>query len=121
MEQNAVAILAEVGDRVAKSNDQVTEQIISVLVGRKVSERVTLLDEAIAKMLHQKKELAKFKPDQVTFDTAGNKQEVFSKAKFDEKKKAEDKAQSLLSALDKAISTMTNDDFAKLKEEMGKQ
>jgi hypothetical protein len=116
MSQNAIVVLAEVADRIKNGKDDVRARLVNVLVERELTSRVDLLDKALAKHGELTKAMKKIKPDVETFDATGAKLEQFSKAKFEEKKKAEDQVTKLEAALELAF----NGDFGKLKELVGK-
>lgn len=96
-------VLEAVKTKVSASPEVVQNRIIDLLVEREVSARVDMIDQALAKLVAFKKDLEKIKPDTSTFTEAGVETRVFSKAKFEEKKKLEEKIAKLEGALDKAL------------------
>jgi hypothetical protein len=113
---NSVDVLGEVSDLLKNSSEKVKERLVSTLVEREIASRVDLLDKALVKLKEAKKELDKIKPDIETFDEQGNKQAgQFSKAKWEEKKKATENKEKLEKAVEAALS---GESFDKLRDLM---
>jgi len=112
-------LLSEVAEKIGQSTSQVRERVISALVEREVVARTDILDKALAKRTELDREIRKLqKPDVEQFDVDGKVVSAsFSKARVDELKKAREGLEKLEKAIDKAL---TDNDFSKLKEIVGK-
>ena len=94
-----------VTSNIAESNILVTTKVVDFFVEREVTRRVTALTTAIQELDKADKEILKFKPDQKSLDKDGNAiSETYSPAKFEERKKAVDKASKLRKAIERALN-----------------
>ncbi len=113
----AQTVLVEVADVLKASTPTVRSRLVSSLVEREVTRRVDLLDKGLNKLKSAKKELDKIKPDVETFSEAGEKlASTFSKAKFEERKKALEAFEKLSKAVEAAFAGESGDCFNKLEE-----
>ena len=113
----AQTVLAEVADALKTSPTAVRSRLVTSLVEREVSRRVDLLDKGLTKLKAAKKELDKVKPDVETFSEAGEKlASTFSKAKFEERKKALEAYEKLSKSVEAAFAGEAGDCFNKLEE-----
>lgn len=110
-------VLSEVSEALKGSPDTVRCRLKSALVERELAKRVELLDKALSKLGEQRKDILKMKPDVETFSEDGVKLPgTFSKAKFEEKKKAAEAMDKLQKAVEAALLGESPDAFAKLGE-----
>jgi hypothetical protein len=108
------SVLVEVADALKASPDQVKSRVRDLLVEREVSKRVDLLDKGLAKLREAKNEVSKVRPP-VSYTADGTKVEGnFSKADFENLKKARDKVTKLEGALEKAFAGQEFDKLAGL-------
>lgn len=110
-------VLTEVSGRIKDSNQEVRTRVVNSLVEREVSKRADTLDKALAKYKELTNNSKRSKPDQVAFDAAGAKVETYSKAKFEEKQKNDQRLKKLSDAIDAALN---NGEFGKLTEVLNK-
>ncbi len=94
------------------SGTEVANKVVDFFVKKEVDRRVTALTTAVTELEKLEKEALKVKPDQQSFDADGKVvAETFSKAKFEEKKKAGEKIAKLRKAIEKALN---DNDFGDL-------
>ena len=119
MNQNVVAVLAEVSEQVKNSNSAVRKRVVDALVEKEVSSRAKLLDESLAKALEIDRALKKLKPA-VLYSADGQELPgTFTKKELDEKRKTEEKLHKLESAIAAALEG-DKDQWNKLKEALQK-
>jgi tripartite-type tricarboxylate transporter receptor subunit TctC len=109
-------VLEAVKTKINTSSDTVQARVIELLAEREIASRVDTVDQALTKLVAFKKEQEKIKPDVSTFNEGGTETKVYSKAKFEEKKKLDEKIAKLEAALDKALELAG--EFGKLVEVM---
>jgi len=111
-------VLEAVRVKLEGAPEEVKSKLVDLLVTREINYRVDLLDQALAKLKDLKKELMKVHPDQEHYTSDGVKSLTYSKAKFEEKKKLEDKIEKLDTAIENAMSSPNS--FTKLAETLQK-
>lgn len=100
-----MTILTQVAEKVAGSGTSVRDAVVNELANREIARRTNAVVKGFDLLAEAQKELNKIKPDQVSFNGDGTKaQELWSKAKLEEKKKAEAKIAKITAALDKATA-----------------
>lgn len=110
---NVVEIKTAVKAKIAESSEVVQNRLVDELVEMEVKSRVALLRDGLATRDTVEREIAKVKPDVLTYtETGAVANSSFSKAKVEELKKAKAKLAKIDTALDKAI---VNADFSQLK------
>ena len=120
MAENTTTILELVKTKIAESTPIVKQRLTGMLVDREVDRRVEMLDKALAKLSELRRSEAKCKPDNVTVSDDGTKQQNFSTAKYEERKKLREKTVKLEKAIDAALEGESKDAFQKLKEALDK-
>ena len=109
-------VLAEVAAALQGSSETVKGRLKTALVEREVGKRVDSLDRGLAKLRDLKSEVNKIRPP-VSFQADGTKVEgTFSKADFENLKKAREKVAKLEAALEKAFQ---GQEFDKLNSLLG--
>ena len=108
------SVLVEVADALKASPAQVRSRVVSALVERELVKRVEMLDKGLAKLRDVKRDLDKIRPP-VSYTADGQKVEgTFSKADFENLKKARERVTRLESALEKAFAGQEFDKLANL-------
>ena len=122
MSQSAVAVLADVAEKVKGSNTLVRERVVNALVEKEVASRAELLSQSIAKLVELDKALKKMKPDIETVDGEGKASATWSKKAWDEKKKATERKDNFERALCNVLDDTegSNEKWAKLREALQK-
>jgi hypothetical protein len=114
----AKKVLIDVAERIKNARGDVRERLIGTLVEREIGQRVDVLDKALSKREQLERDIRKLKPDDVSYDGDGNVVSAhYSKAKYEELKKAKDKLAKLDTAIEKALA---DNDFGKLKDAVNK-
>lgn len=115
-------LLASVTDKIKSIRPAVRERVVASMVEKELVSRADTLERALVKLKDCAKEIAKIKPDQETYTLDENKKPVksvcFSKAKYEELKKAEEKRDGIEAMIETVLSSKTED--GKLKEAFNK-
>ena len=112
-------VLSEVAEQLKNSAPAVQDQLKKVLVERELNKRVDILDKALTKLSELKRDVSKVKPDVETFNEDGTKvSALFSKAKLEERKKAQEALDKLTKLIEVALSPTPGDAFSKLSEQI---
>ena len=119
MNQNVVAVLADVSEQVKNSNSAVRKRVVDALVEKEVSARAKLLDESLAKALELDRALKKLQPAKLYNADGQEVAGTFTKKEIDEKRKAEEKLHKLEGAIAAALDG-DKDQWNKLKEALQK-
>jgi hypothetical protein len=102
-------VLAEVASALTTSTEAVKDRIKAVLVEQEVAKRVDLLMKDLTKLREIKSNLNKIRPP-VTYTADGTKVEgTYSKADFDNLKKAKEQVAKLEAALEKSFAGLEFD------------
>lgn len=112
----AVAIRIDVKGKVEQAHTAGTirSRVVDQLVEEEIGRRADLLAKVFAVREQTARDLDKLRPDQVFYNDKGEKvNETFSKAKFEERKKATEKLGKIDKALDKAINEANYEDLKK--------
>lgn len=111
---HAKTILGEFMDRIKSDEftDDVKEKLGGILADRESEKRVNALVIAFDNIQKLEADFKKMNPDNVTFDTEGNEIKVFSKNRFEERKKLEERIQKY----DRAFGHAVGGDFKDLYE-----
>ena len=110
------SITNAVAEKIAAISPAVNEKVIDALVARELEKRSDAVLGGLDKLRTMQNDLRKIRPDVGgAFDEAGNevKPTLYSKAKFDERKKLNEQIEKLQKALDLAID---KGDMSKLYE-----
>lgn len=95
----------KVAEIITASAPTILNKVIEDLVKVEVEKRAIALLNAINSAVATQRELFKAKPDQQSYDGDGKViAETFSKAKYDEKKKSEEKLAKIEAAIEKAVA-----------------
>lgn len=107
-------ILTAVSSRLKDSAETTVNRVIDMLVEKEVTNRVELLGTALEKLKTKRKELDKLRPDIEEFSAEGEATaKRYSKARFEERKKAMEGLTKLENAIKNA---MAGRDWDKLAE-----
>jgi hypothetical protein len=108
------SVLAEVADALKDSPERVRMLVRTALVDREISKRVDILDKGLAKLRELKNEVNKIRPPVVFAEDGTKLTGAFSKAEFENLKKAKEKVTKLENALEKSFSGQEFDKLAGL-------
>lgn len=118
MERLVPALFADVTAAIANSQKEVRDRVIGGLVEKEVSKRVETLDKALAALSKLNRELNNAKrPDIEQVTAEGEKVFAFSKDKWNNKGKLEERVVQLENAIEVALN---DNKFDKLNEVMAK-
>ena len=112
----AVAIRIDVKGKVeeAQKAGTIRGRVVDQLVEEEISKRADLLAKVFAVREQTNRDLDKIRPDQVSYNDKGEKvSEFFSKAKFEERKKATERLGKIDKALDKALNEANYEELKK--------
>lgn len=110
-----------VAEKIIGSAEIIRDTVIDQLAKVEISRRVNLINQGIIKQDELEKELKKInRPDLVTYNGQGEKQESTSKARYDEITKVKEKLERIDSLVSNALSQNTGDAFNKLDEGLKK-
>lgn len=99
-----LTVLAAVAASVAALAPAVEQDVIDTLVLREREKRSALIVRGFDELRSQENAFKKFKPDVVTYNGDGTvSSEQWSKAKLDERNKAQEKLNKLITAIEKAL------------------
>ena len=113
---NLKTINEAIADQIAGSSTVVREIVIRTMVDAEVNRRTNMLVEAIQKAEQQRRELRKFKPDQISYTENGEvASATWSKEVLEDKKKATEKLEKLERAIEKALTAGEFNDLSNLK------
>lgn len=117
--KKAAATLNEkVAESIAASNPTVVSNVIAALAEVEIKRRTKAVIDALVTLNQFRKEQYKIKPDIVSYNADGSpKDQAWSKAKLEEKKKLEEKIAKYEKAIDLALGD--NQDYTKLFEVAG--
>ncbi|HVI40873.1 MAG TPA: hypothetical protein VM577_09450 [Anaerovoracaceae bacterium] len=114
MESKTGDLLSQVAEVVKGSTDAVQNRVKDTLVERELASRTDLLLKGLEKIREAKKELDKIRPDVESYDENGAKVHAhYTKAKLDERKKANELKDKLEKAWEQAFN---GESFDKLRE-----
>ncbi len=108
-ETNTVSASYSIGQKVAASitdaGPAILSKVIDKLASLEIEKRADALLNGVNAAISAKRELQKIKPDQQSFDASGKVvTETYSKAKVEERKKAEEKLAKIEAAVEKAVN-----------------
>ena len=108
----AISIAEKVAEQISGLGPSVEADVIEALVERESKRRSTALVDGIDKLAKLENELKRLKPDIVQYDEKGQiVSSTFSKARYDEMKKANEQIEKLTKAINKALE---KEDFSDL-------
>ena len=108
------ALWKEVETALSNATDTVRGRLKELYVERELSERVSLLEKAFAKVREARKELQKMKPDVKNKDLEGKVVELWSTEAWDKKQKALEALAKLEKATEAAFEGKSFDELKKL-------
>lgn len=101
-------------DESERGDRSVRERVVEALVEEELERRAGVLSAALVRRKDAEAALRKIKPDQTTFAADGTETSVFSKEKFQERKKAQERLTKLDAAIDKVIAEPSAEAYKKL-------
>lgn len=119
MVNSPLTIREAVAQQIADSAPVVTQTVVAQLANREIDKRTATIITALEMLDKQRKDLAKFKPDQRSLDLSGKVvSETYSQAVFDQMTKATNDNERLDSLIAKALSNGGDKDaWSKLHEQ----
>jgi hypothetical protein len=109
---NTQSIAVAVADRISKIAPAVTDKVIEHLVNKELMRRSEAVINGMSELDKLKNEARKMKPDMISYNLDGSiASSTWSKAKLDEKNKADQKIEKITKAIDKAL---TDNDYSDL-------
>lgn len=119
MNQNALALLNQITDKVKGSSEALRQKVVDELASQQIADRAKLLVSALDRAKELERETRKLeKPDITQFDAEGKEVNMFSKSAVEAKKKHQEKVEKFDKAFDKAFN---GEDFEPLKQIMAQK
>jgi hypothetical protein len=95
----------KVAEQISAAGSEILDRVVEKLAEVEIAKRADALLNAVNAAVTTQRELYKVKPDQQSYDASGKVvSETYSKARFEEKKKLEEKLAKIEAAVDKAVT-----------------